>query len=215
MKIGIFDSGKGGTTTMSAIKELLPNEEYFYISDHENCPYGDKTDETLYEIVNANVLKLKNWGAKLIVIACNTATTKCIKKLRLDYPDIIFIGIEPAIKVATDSNAKNILVLATSNTVNSKRAHTLINENLKPNQNITLLACPGLADAIEKNSLSKINNILNTLLKNYKNIDAVVLGCTHYSLIKNKIQTYFPTAKLIDGNDGVARYVYKLIKNLP
>lgn len=215
MKIGIFDSGKGGTTTMSAIRKLLPNENYFYISDHENCPYGDKTDEALYAIVNANVLKLKNWGAKLIVIACNTATTKCIKKLRIEYPDIIFVGTEPAIKVATNSDAKKILVLATSNTAKSKRLKTLVEKNLKPNQTVTILACPGLADAIEKNSVNKINEILNSLLTDYKNIDTVVLGCTHYSLIKDEIQTYFPTAKLIDGNDGVAHHVYQLIKNLP
>lgn len=215
MKIGIFDSGKGGTTTMAAIKKLLPNEEYFYIGDRENHPYGDKTDTELYQIVAANVAKLQTWGADLIVIACNTATTKCIKKLRLNYPEIIFVGIEPAIKPAAKSGAKNILVLATTNTAQSASVHNLINKNLKPDQNITVLACPGLADAIELDDKKQIRTLLDALLKDINAPDVIVLGCTHYSLIKNEIQAYFPNAKLIDGNDGVARHVYALIKNLP
>jgi len=214
MKIGVFDSGKGGTTVLSAIKSRLKDAEYFYIADSKNCPYGEKTDQELYKIVKNNVETLIDWGAELIVIACNTATTKCIKKLRQDYPDLAFVGTEPAIKLAIDSGAKNILVLATPGTIKSERTKALTKG---ATDSITLLSCPGLADTIEENfdkNDFKIDQKLSELFANLPNrqfFDAVVLGCTHYPLIKPKLQKIFPTAKLVDGGDGVARQVERLV----
>ncbi|MBR3254489.1 glutamate racemase [Candidatus Saccharibacteria bacterium] len=215
MKIGVFDSGIGGTTILNAIKKLLPDEEYFYIADSKNCPYGEKSDTELYKIVKSNVNALKKWGSKIIVIACNTATTKCISKLRQEYPELKFVGTEPAIKLATTTEAKNILVMATPGTIKSERTKALLKENQKPNQNIQLLACPGLADTIElnlpKDNFNAINKKLEELLKNIKKPDVIVLGCTHYSLIKNEILAFFPETILIDGNEGVANRVQKLL----
>lgn len=211
MKIGIFDSGMGGTTVLAAIKKLLPSEEYFYLADSKNCPYGEKTDEELQKIVSKNTEELINWGAKIIVIACNTATVKCINYLRKNYPNIAFVGTEPAIKLATNTNAKKILVLATPGTVKSERTHMLLKENQKEDQTITLLPCPGLADVIENKG--DVDQKLSELFKEIdKNQDAVVLGCTHYPLVKSKIQNFFKNAILIDGSDGVARQVEKLLK---
>lgn len=210
MKIGLFDSGKGGTTILAAIKELLPQEKYYFIADSDNCPYGEKTDEELTEIVQKNVDELKDWGAEIVVIACNTATTRCIKMLREKYPELKFVGTEPAIKLAAKSDAKKILVMATPGTVEAERTLQLVKENRQNGQEIELLACPGLADAIEKNE--GVTEVLDGLLANIDEPDLVVLGCTHYSLIKDKIQKYFPQAKLIDGNDGVARRVRNLMK---
>ena len=205
MKIGVFDSGKGGTTVLSAIKKLLPNAEYRYIADSKNCPYGEKSDSELLKIVTKNTEELKNWGAEIIVIACNTATTKCIKTLRQNYPDLKFVGTEPAIKLATETDAKNILVMATPGTIESERTASLIKTNQKPGQNITLLACPGLADAVE--SGQNIKQTLDQILENVAPPDLIVLGCTHYSLIKPLIQQKFPSSILIDGNEGVAKRV--------
>ena len=210
MKIGFFDSGKGGTSILDVVKKLLPNEEYMYIGDSENCPYGEKSDEELIKIVQANVDRLKDWGATIIVIACNTATTRCIDKLRKIYPDLKFVGTEPAVKLAIMSGAKKVLVMATPGTIKSVRLLALVRDNEKQDQEVDLMACPGLADAIEKDE--DIDGVLDELLKDVKEYDAVVLGCTHYSLIKNKIQRYFPNAKLIDGNEGVAKRV-KIIIN--
>lgn len=227
-KIGIFDSGMGGTSVFNAIKNLLPNEEYFYIADSKNCPYGEKSDEGLKTIVTTNVEKLKNWGAKIIVIACNTATVKCIDYLRKKYEEITFVGTEPAIKLATNTGAKDILVLATPGTVQSERTHILLEKNQKPNQKINLLACPGLADTIE-NTLKFDKNyqpitptndkkliIIHKLSEFFTNItktpDIVVLGCTHYSLIRPEIQSFFPNATLIDGNEGIAHQVENVLK---
>ena len=216
MKIGLFDSGIGGTTILAAIQKILPNEEYKYIADSKNCPYGEKTDEELKAIVTKNVEELKAWGAEIVVIACNTATTKCISYLREQYPELKFVGTEPAIKLAADTNAENILVMATPGTIESERTKSLLEENQKPGQNIELLACPGLADVIELNYESKnfepiLDHLKNLFLTINTTPDIIVLGCTHYSLVKDLIQTFYKDATLIDGNDGVARQVKELV----
>lgn len=212
--IGIFDSGIGGLTTLEEIKKLLPNENYFYIADSKNNPYGEKNDDELYTIVKNNVDFLLKNNSKIIVIACNTATTKCIKKLRNDYKDTLFVGTEPAIKVACDSDSKNTLVLATPGTIDSERTHELVNTNIKQDQKIYLEACEGLANAIENNNEERINKIITSKYNKYKdkNIDSIVLGCTHYPHIKNKIKELFKSAEIIDGNIGVAKRVKYILE---
>ena len=214
MKIGVFDSGRGGTTVLDAVKNRLPDVEYKYIADTKNCPYGEKPVDVLYEIVSKHVEDLRDWGASIIIVACNTATVKCIDKLRMDYPDLVFVGVEPAVKIALQSGAKRILVLATPNTINSERVHLLANQNKKDDQVVDFLACPGLAETIEKyydNDLEMVEKTLNNLLTKDDSYEVVVLGCTHYPLVKNLIQRYYPNAKLIDGADGVARRVEALV----
>ena len=181
-KIGILDSGIGGTTILNEIKKLLPNEDIIYYADSKNNPYGSKSDDELYKIVKNVVDFLIKKEVKLIVIACNTATTKCINKLRDNYKNIPFIGTEPAIKVACDNNYKNTLVLATPGTIKSERTQELVNKNKKINQNIYLLPCDYLANAIERNDSNEIDSLLYKYLTPYKdkNIDSIVLGCTHY-----------------------------------
>ncbi len=253
-KIGIFDSGSGGLSTLAAIRELLPNAEYYYIGDVAHCPYGTKTPEELLEITSTIVKRLQNWGAQIIVIACNTATTRCIHQLRQRFPNITFVGTEPALKVAHDHNFHHPLLLCTPATARAKSVQRLIHQNYpdsplfigdnspfpatQPNKTnqATILPCVGLADTIE-NALTNpkeiqlasgdtlpdfsipdsagpiINAKLQSLFNELPNqqFDCVVLGCTHYVLIPNLIQKFFPTAKLIDGNAGVARYVAKTI----
>lgn len=208
MKIGVFDSGKGGTVILEEIKKLLPDEEYLFIGDSENCPYGEKLDEELMEIVESIVEKLKDWGAKIVVVACNTATTRCIDRLRELYPDLKFVGTEPAVKLASEIGAEKVLVMATPGTIESERLNSLVEKNRKNGQKMELLACAGLADAIENDK--HIDETLKKVLKGTGEFDLVVLGCTHYSLIKDKIQKCFPQAKLIDGNIGVANRVKEL-----
>ena len=152
---------------------------------------------------------------KIIVIACNTATTRCINRLRKMYPDMIFVGTEPAIKVACDKNYKNTLVMATPGTIKSERTHELVKLNKKRNQNITLLPCKGLADVIESGNKDNINKVLHKLLDKYVNddIDSIVLGCTHYPHAKKNIKELFPKAKLIDGNKGVSKQVKRQLES--
>lgn len=213
-KIGMFDSGIGGLNTLEAVKKLLPNENILYYQDSINNPYGEKTDEQLQTITSNIVDYLQEKGVKEIIVACNTATTRCIKYLRNKYKDIIFIGTEPAIKVATDNNYQNILLLATPATVNSDRVKELINNNITT-QNIYLQEAEGLANAIEENNKEKIKEILINKLNKYKdkNIDAVVLGCTHYSFVEKEIKEILENITLIDGNDGVARQAKKMLED--
>ena len=225
MKIGFFDSGHGGVTILAAVKAVLSEAEYYYIADAKHCPYGDKSEAELYAIVKNNVEQLLKWGAEIIVVACNTATVRCIDKLRRDYPDVKFVGTEPAIRLATKSGVRKILVLATPGTVESERTQLLVAENLQPDQTIKLLACPGLADVIEARYVENGNGVegkvddsdgaidakLGELLSGEPdNYDVVVLGCTHYPLVKEKIQRFFSSARLVDGSTGVAERVKDL-----
>lgn len=214
-KIGVFDSGIGGYSVLEKLKELMPDKEYIYYKDSDNLPYGSKSDEELFRIGKNIVSYLVNEGCTLIVIACNTMTTKCITKLRNTFKNIIFVGTEPAIKVACDNNYKNILVMATPATVKSKTVSKLIENNKKPFQNIYLAPCDGLARAVEDNDKIKIKKILEKVLNKYKNmnIDCIVLGCTHYTFIKKEIKEIIK-ADLVDGSLGVAKQVKrKLEKN--
>ena len=159
-KIGMFDSGIGGLNTLEVVKKYLPNEDIIYYQDTAHNPYGEKTDEELEKITTNIVNFLINNGVKEIIIACNTATTRCIKKLREKYKDIIFIGTEPAIKLAIDKGYKNILILATPATTKSTRLQELI-DKYQTDQKIYKVAAPGLADAIEQNNKNEINELSN------------------------------------------------------
>ena len=214
-KIGMFDSGIGGLTVLKELRKLLPNENYIYYADSKNNPYGEKSDEELMSIVTGIVDFLISKEVKIIVIACNTATTRCINRLRKMYPSMIFVGTEPAIKVACDKNFKNTLVMATPGTIKSERTHELVKLNKRKDQNITLLPCKGLADAIESGNKDSVNKVLHKLLDKYtnQNIDSIVLGCTHYPHAKKNIKEIFPNAKLIDGNKGVSKQVKRQLES--
>ena len=204
--IGVFDSGIGGLSVLEELEKVLPNEDFYYYGDSINNPYGEKSDQELLEITSHIVDVLKEKGAKLIVIACNTATTRVMKKLREKYPETIFVGTVPAIKVACDHASKNTLVMATEATTHSLRTEELIRDNKRKDQNIYLVSCPGLANAIETKNEEKIKNILQKTFLPYKdkNIDTIVLGCTHYPFIKKEILEEMPGVKLVDGSHGVS-----------
>lgn len=212
--IGVFDSGKGGLNVLNEIVALLPEYDYIYYGDSKNNPYGEKSDQELMKITSKIVANLKNRGCKLIVIACNTATTRCMRRLKVLFPELIFVGTVPAIKVACDNNYKNTLVLATPATIESERTEELVRDNKKEDQEIYLVPCYGLANAIETNNNSKIMKILEEIYQEYqhKNIDSIVLGCTHYPNIKKEINTYFKDIPLLDGSCGVAREVKRQLE---
>lgn len=215
-RIGVFDSGIGGLTVLEELKKLLPNEDYLFYADSKNCPYGEKSDTELYDITSNIVDYLIDRDCKIIVIACNTATTRCIKYLRDKYKDMTFIGTEPAIKVACDRDYKNILVMATPATIASERTSILVNDNKKEYENIYLVPCEGLADAIETDNFKKQEDIVSSIYDEYKDkdIDAIVLGCTHYPHIKDLISKYFTNAELLDGGAGVARETKRQLERM-
>jgi len=215
-RIGVFDSGIGGLTVLEQLKKLLTNEDYLFYADSKNCPYGEKSDTELYDITSNIVDYLINKDCKIIVIACNTATTRCIKCLRDKYKDMTFIGTEPAIKVACDRDYKNILVMATPATIASERTSILVNDNKKDYENVYLVPCEGLADAIENDNFKKQDEIVSSIYNEYKDkeIDAIVLGCTHYPHIKDLISKFFSNAELLDGGAGVARETKRQLERM-
>lgn len=207
-KIGILDSGLGGSSILKKLIKVLPNENYLFYEDSINNPYGNKTDDEIFKIVSNIVDYLLNEKCKIIVIACNTATTACINKLRNKYKNTIFVGTVPAIKVSFDHDFKNTLLIATPYTIKSNSVHELIDNFKKDNQNIYLESGCDLAHLIEVNDEEKIDLLLNKLLIPYKNkIDSIVLGCTHYPLIENKIKKILPNCNIIDGAIGVSNEV--------
>ena len=201
--IGVFDSGIGGSTVLKEIIKYLPNQKYIYYSDSINNPYGNKSEKELYNIVKKIVLFLISKGCKAIVIACNTASAICVEKLREEFKEIVFIAIEPAYKMVYDYNPSGkTLVIATKGTIESKKFLALYD---KYNNHKTILKpCPGLAELIEKNDKEKINKYILDNLAQYKGIDNIVLGCTHYPLIKDNIKKVLGSINFYDGSKGVS-----------
>ena len=207
-KIGIFDSGIGGLSVLIELLKILPNEDYLFYEDSINNPYGEKTEEELFNITSNIVDYLIENDCKIIVIACNTATTSCMKKLREKYSNVIFIGTVPAIKVAYDNDYKNTILLATPYTVKSTRVEELIRDYKEDDQNIYLVSGENLANLIDNDDKDGIDLLLEKILLPYKNKgDSIVLGCTHYPLIKDSIKKILPTCEILDGSVGVAKEV--------
>ena len=161
--IGLFDSGVGGSSIWQEINHLLPNENTIYLSDSKNAPYGYKTPEEITALSIKNTEVLMQMGCKLIVVACNTATTNAIKELRAKY-DVPFIGIEPAIKpAAIQSKTQTIGILATKGTLSS----ALFHENVAKHPNVTIIEQigHGLVQLIENGDLDSLE--MKELLENY------------------------------------------------
>lgn len=199
--IGVFDSGIGGVTVLKELLKLLPNEKYIYYSDSINNPYGDKTSEEIINIADKIVEFLIDKGCTIIVIACNTASAIAKDFLRNKY-SIPIIAIEPAYKSVPDSD--KTLVMATKATINSDKFKILFNRF--DNHNTVLLSCSGLADLIEEGNKEKIINYLKDKIGEYKGVKNVVLGCTHYPLIKEEITEVLGNVNFYDGSIGVAKH---------
>lgn len=207
--IAFFDSGIGGSTILKEVIKALPNEKYIYYPDSVNNPYGNKNKDELFTIVDGVVSKLIEYNPKLIVCACNTATAMVLDDIRKKYPDIIFVGTEPAVKVVYDSfRDKNAIILTTKGTGDSEKFGELFNKY--KTKNCSLVEAPLLAGLIENEE--DAYPYLYELLKNYKNIDIVVLGCTHFPLVKDELVRVLGPVKFIDGGEGISRRVQFLLE---
>ncbi len=207
--IGIFDSGVGGTSIWKEIHSLVPYENTIYLADSLNAPYGPKGRNQIIKFSKKNVELLLDNNCKLIVVACNTATTNAIKHLRVNY-NVPFIGIEPAIKPAalkTQTNAVGIL--ATKGTLSSVLFHKTT--KLFGNEiNIIEQEGEGIVELIETGKLhsEEMKGLLNVYLKPMieANIDHLVLGCTHYPYLMPLLLEILPKhVKIIDSGEAVAR----------
>lgn len=216
--IGVFDSGVGGSSIWEEIHKLLPLEHTIYLADSKNAPYGNKTAEEITKLSIKNTEKLVQMGAKIIIVACNTATTNAIVTLRKNY-DIPIIGIEPAIKpAALQSTTKSIGILATKGTLSSALFSKTTQEFTK-DINVVEIIGEGLVPLIEVGNLDGPE--MNSLLEKYTNpmiaanIDYLVLGCSHYPYLIPQLKAILPTnVKIIDSGEAVARQTKTVLQSL-
>jgi glutamate racemase len=215
--IGIFDSGIGGTSIWSAIHKILPNEKTIYLADSKNAPYGQKSKAEIIALSKKNTDFLIEMGCKIIVVACNTATTNAIQELRANY-NLPFIGIEPAIKpAATNSKTQKIGILATKGTLNSE----LFNKTAEMFQNTKIIEQigHGLVQLIEEGKIDspEMTELLHSYLTPMieQNIDYLVLGCSHYPYLIPQIKKILPpNIQIIDSGEAVARQTYAVLEKV-
>ena len=213
--IGLFDSGIGGTSIWKEIHRLLPNEDTVYLADSKNAPYGPRSKDEIIELSFKNTDYLLSKGSKIIVVACNTATTNAIEELRANY-DVPFIGIEPAIKPAAIHTKTNAIgILATQGTLSSE----LFNKTVAGFTNVDVIeqVGTGLVTLIENGQLE--SEEMHELLIKYlhpmiaANIDYLVLGCSHYPYLVPQIRKIVPEhLTIIDSGEAVARQTKKILQ---
>ena len=232
--VGFFDSGIGGTCILNAFRKLCPDVETVYIADSRNCPYGNKPAEEIIRLSEANVKKLLRKNCRMIVIACNTATAAAIDYLRAKYPEIPFVGLEPAVKPAALRSKTGVVgVLATAGTFHGR----LYNETkAKFAKNVTVIAAqadefvtevekayrgldvlevlgrledPGQLDYLEPLVRRRVDPLLRA------GADKIVLGCTHFPHLKTVIEKVCAgRAEVIDPSDAVARQAKRVWEKL-
>lgn len=213
--IGVFDSGLGGLSVLATLKILMPNENYIYYADAAFAPYGTKSKEQVYERCKYIIDELLQHNVKMIVIACNTATSAAVKDLRSEY-SIPIVGMEPAVKPAIEHTSKEVVVLATNMTVREDKLNLLI-ERLSPSQEIMTLGCSRFVEVVESNNLDNqvameaVEGCLGGLKK--EDIGAIVLGCTHFIFLKDSIRRVMGDIPLFDGNKGTAKQCLKILKD--
>lgn len=215
--IGIFDSGSGGLSVYRELVKLLPKERYIYFSDNAHCPYGEKTAEYIQERAHVITDILLGMGADIIVVACNTATAAAIASLRADYPEIPFIGMEPAVKPAALGTQSGVIgVLATAGTLKgSKYLHT--RGQYEDNVRIVEHVGEGFVELVENGILEgpeaekTVSKSLQPLLD--EGADIIVLGCTHYPFLQPVVQRLAgPGVRVIDPAPAVARQTLHVLQ---
>lgn len=218
--VGIFDSGLGGASLLREALALLPNENYIYYGDNANAPYGERTEEEITLLTINAAQKLVQMGAKAIVLACNTATATCINEIRMRFC-VPVISVEPAIKPASMlKGSGKILMMATSTTTKLER-YLALQQRMEDPSRIINIPCPGLVDRIEQGvfDTGMFDDLLDGFIGSYKstNIDAVVLGCTHYVFIQDAIDEYIKRSfgyavHFFDGNEATVKQLGRVLQ---
>lgn len=216
--IGIFDSGYGGLTILSAIRDLMPEYDYIYLGDNARAPYGNRSFEIVYEFTLQSVKKLFDMGCQLVILGCNTASAKALRSIQqndlpqLDPTKRVLGVIRPTVEVIGDiTKTKHIGIIATKGTIDSESYQLEINK-LFPDITVNGMACPMLVPLIENNEFESdgadyfVKKYIDNLLNKDSNIDSIILGCTHYPIIIDKIRKYTPdNITLVTQGDYVAK----------
>lgn len=215
--IGIFDSGSGGLSVYRELVKILPQERYLYFSDNAHCPYGEKSAEYIRERAHVITDFLLEKGADIIVVACNTATAAAIASLREDYPEVPFIGMEPAVKPAALGTRSGVIgVLATAGTLKGSK-YLKTRGRFEENVHIVEHVGEGFVELVENGILDgpeaekTVSKSLQPLLD--QGADIIVLGCTHYPFLQPVIQRLAgPDVRVIDPAPAVARQTLHILQ---
>ena len=215
--IAVFDSGMGGISVLKEMVNLMPEEDFIYLGDSKNAPYGTKTMDEVCSLTLSNIaLLLDKYHAKAVAVACNTATSAAVRTLRKKYPSLPLVGVEPAIKPAVESGAHpRVLVMATPYTIQGEKFRRL-KEVYEASSTIYPLPCPGLMEFVERGELygPDLEDFLHKLMDPWleKGVDCIVLGCTHYPFVADTIQKIAgDQVTLFDGALGTARELRRRI----
>lgn len=211
--IGIFDSGVGGVSVLRDMVRMLPHERFVYYGDNLNAPYGVRKEEEIRTLAMHVADVLLSFDVKALVVACNTATSAAVAQMR-ERLDIPVVGMEPALKPASQMwHGGKVLVLATPATLRQNKFQRL---NELYGQNAIIQPCAGLMEFAEAGKLEgeEIDSYLKECFAPYRDmqLDAAVLGCTHYVFLKRAIQKALPGVPLVDGNEGTARRLQYLLR---
>lgn len=217
--IGIFDSGLGGLTVVAAVQELLPKENIIYLGDTARVPYGDKSKETIIRFGLENTAFMISKKVKMIIVACNTVSSLAIDEIRKNFADVPIVGVlEAGVAAVLKENPRSVAIIGTRGTINSKAYDSEIR---KYNHEISIrsIPCPLFAPIVEEGladheiGLNAIDFYLKELRQ--KPTDTLLLGCTHYPLLKNALKSYLPDSiKIIDSAHAVANFAKAKLKEL-
>ena len=242
--IGVFDSGFGGLSVLKGLVEKLPNENYIFLADSKNAPYGKRSTEEIQDLVNKAIMTLKkqDGNMKLLVLACNTATVQALEQMNQLHPDLAIIGTKPRfdtvimpnttlkskistfnfkngnLNVDVDKNKQKVLVLCTPATKNSSYLKKEISQ-FKKFFDIEVIAAPEIVEYVEdiKTDSPECEEYIQNILYNVKNIDYLMLGCTHFPFVLNIIKKYIDeNVKIIDNANATieSSVEYLKLKNL-
>lgn len=219
MPIGFFDSGVGGLSVMKQAIKDMKEENFIYLGDSKNAPYGVKSIEEIRRLTLEGIDFLLKKGAKAIVVACNTATSIAINDLREKYKGIPVIGIEPALKPAVEMDKDGkIVIMATNATLKEKKFESLM-KNYSMGREIVPIPCPGLVEFIEQGILEgeQIDSFLRNILEEHMDskISSIVLGCTHYPFVREAIRKIVGAdVNIIDGSKGTSKELKRQLQEM-
>ena len=226
--IGIFDSGYGGLTVLHGIRQLMPEYDYLYLGDNARAPYGPRSFDVVYEFTRQAVMKLFDMGCHLIILGCNTASAKALRTIQQhDLPGIdperrVLGVIRPTAEVIGGlTKSRHVGVLATEGTIRSE-SYTLEIKKLHPDIEVTGVACPFWVPLVEYNEADSpgadyfVKKRIDEIMRKDPEIDAIILGCTHYPILMPKILKYLPAGvRIVPQGEYVAESLKQYLERHP
>ncbi len=216
--MAVFDSGLGGLSVLNHLRRLAPGQPLLYLADQAYAPYGDRSLIEVRDRAEAVARHLLSARSELVVVACNTASAAALHHLRRRFPDVHFVGMEPAVKPAAGASRSGVVgVLATTATFQGELFASVV-DRFAEGVEVIAQPCPGLADAVERGRVNHPDTL--TLLRRYvepllaAGADTLVLGCTHYSFLAPELRRLAPDTVLIDPSEPVARQAVRVLSEL-